>query len=54
MKNKERIQFLIKEIENYKYLITTLTMEHQKSMKFELIRKVSNLEDELNNEINSK
>lgn len=54
MENKERIQFLIKEIENYKYLITTLTMEHQESMRFELREKVSNLEDKLNDEINSQ
>ena len=43
----ERIDFLKNEIETYDFLSTTLTQEHQQSVKNDIITKVENMKREL-------
>lgn len=47
VKTSERIDFLKKEIETYDFLSTTLTHEHQQSVKNDIITKVENMKREL-------
>ena len=47
IKTSERIDFLKKEIETYDFLSTTLTQEHQQSVKNDIITKVKNMKREL-------
>ena len=47
VKTSERIDFLKKEIETYDFLSTTLTQEHQQSVKNDILTKVENMKREL-------
>lgn len=48
-KTAKRIDILINEINTYDFLSTTLTQEHQQSVKDDIIKKVENMKVELNN-----
>jgi hypothetical protein len=47
IKTSERIEFLKKEIDTYDFLSTTLTQEHQQSVKNDILMKVENMKREL-------
>lgn len=47
LKNSKRIELLKQEIETYNYLSTTLTQEHQQSVKNDILNKVNNMKLEL-------